>query len=98
MKLVFLTGVFVASLSAQAPNVLYVENAAGPPQNIPCNPGCGSLPVAPNTWMSLYGTNLASVTRAWNAADFVNGQMPTSLTGVSVQLLGDYGNNNVYKA
>jgi uncharacterized protein (TIGR03437 family) len=94
MRSTMLLCLLAPHLIGQAPpNVLYIENAAGPPQNIVCNPGCGSLPVAPNTWMSLYGTNLATVTRAWNGSDFINGQMPTNLNGVQVQLLGDYGPN-----
>jgi uncharacterized protein (TIGR03437 family) len=43
-------------------------------------------PVAPNSWMTVYGTNLAPTTRAWKASDFVNGAMPSSLDGTSVIL------------
>ena len=40
------------------------------------------------TWVSIFGTSLASTTRAWQASDFVNGALPTSLDGVSVTING----------
>ena len=43
-------------------------------------------PVAANSWVSIYGTNLSATTRAWNDGDFTNGGMPFSLDGVSVIL------------
>jgi uncharacterized protein (TIGR03437 family) len=44
--------------------------------------------IAPNTWISIYGTNLAPDVRVWQGADFVNEQMPTQLDGVSVAVNG----------
>lgn len=46
--------------------------------------------LAANTWITIKGTNLAPAgdTRSWQLSDFVNGQMPTSLDGVSVTLNG----------
>ena len=46
--------------------------------------------LAPNTWCIIKGTNLAPAghTRIWQASDFVNGQMPTSLDGVSMTVNG----------
>ncbi len=46
--------------------------------------------LAPNTWAIVKGTELAPPgdARAWTASDFVNGQMPTSLDGVSVTVNG----------
>jgi uncharacterized protein (TIGR03437 family) len=41
-------------------------------------------PVAPNSWVTIFGSNLSATTRAWSAGDFVNGEMPFSLDGVSV--------------
>jgi uncharacterized protein (TIGR03437 family) len=78
---------------SQAPNVSSIANAAGIPQNVLCNPGCGSAVISPNTWMSVYGTDLSPVTRSWESSDFTNGKMPTNLSGVTVNLLGDYGPN-----
>jgi uncharacterized protein (TIGR03437 family) len=47
-------------------------------------------PAAPNSWVTIFGTNLAATTRAWAAEDFVNGGMPFSLDGVSV-LVNQFG-------
>ncbi len=46
--------------------------------------------IAANTWITIKGTDLgpAGDTRSWQQSDFVNGQMPTSLDGVSVTLNG----------
>ncbi|MBV8841572.1 MAG: SBBP repeat-containing protein [Bryobacterales bacterium] len=46
--------------------------------------------IAPNTWVSIKGTNLAKAgdSRIWQGSDFVNGQMPTQLDGVSVTVNG----------
>lgn len=41
-------------------------------------------PASPNSWVTVYGTNLGVTTRAWTASDFLNGAMPSSLDGVSV--------------
>ncbi len=43
-------------------------------------------PVAANSWITIYGTNLGATTRSWQDSDFVNGAYPTSLDGVSVIL------------
>src|SRR6185369_438842 len=43
-------------------------------------------PVAANSWMTIYGTDLSVTTRAWNESDFTNGGMPFSIDGVSVVL------------
>jgi uncharacterized protein (TIGR03437 family) len=44
--------------------------------------------LASATWVSIYGTNLALSARSWQAGDFVNGLLPTSLNGVSVTING----------
>jgi uncharacterized protein (TIGR03437 family) len=43
-------------------------------------------PVAPNSWLTIYGSDLSVTTRGWADSDFVNGLMPFSLDGVSVEL------------
>ena len=43
---------------------------------------------APAAWVAIFGTNLSQVTYTWQASDFVNGQLPTSLQGVSVTING----------
>ena len=42
----------------------------------------------PYTFVSILGSNLAATTRGWQASDFVNGQLPRSLDGVSVNVNG----------
>jgi uncharacterized protein (TIGR03437 family) len=51
----------------------------------------GEVPViAPNTWVELKGFNLvrAGDSRIWRDSDFINGQMPTQLDGVSISVNG----------
>ncbi len=54
------------------------------------NAESGSPTIAPDTWISIYGSNLAPAgdTRVWQTSDFVNGQMPEQLDGVSVTVGG----------
>ncbi len=61
------------------PIVTKVINAAG-----------GAATAAPNTWLEIDGTNLAPAgsTRTWRGSDFVKGQMPVQLDGVSVSVNG----------
>jgi uncharacterized protein (TIGR03437 family) len=44
--------------------------------------------IAANTWITITGTNLASTTRTWTAAELDGGRLPTSLDGVSVTVNG----------
>ncbi len=61
--------------AASAPTISRVANAAG-----------GSATLAPNTWVEIDGSNLAPAgdSRSWKGSDFVNGQLPVILDGVSV--------------
>jgi hypothetical protein len=70
---------FTILTTAQLPNISLVANAEGE------NPV-----IAPNTWVEIKGANLAppNSTRIWQSSDFVNGQMPTSLSGVSATVNG----------
>ena len=43
--------------------------------------------IAPNTWVTITGSNLASTTTIWNNS-IVNGALPTHLDGVSVMIGG----------
>jgi uncharacterized protein (TIGR03437 family) len=47
------------------------------------------LTIAPNTWVEIKGSGLAPDTRPWQASDFVDNQMPTSLDGASVSFNGE---------
>lgn len=40
------------------------------------------------TWVAIFGTNLSASTYSWQSSDFVNGQLPTSLEGVSATING----------
>ena len=40
------------------------------------------------TWVAILGSNLSQTTRTWQGSDFVNGLLPTSLSGVSVTING----------
>jgi uncharacterized protein (TIGR03437 family) len=53
-------------------------------------------PVAPNSWITIFGSNLASTTRAWQDSDFVNGALPTTLDGVSVILTANNAPRRAY--
>jgi len=44
--------------------------------------------IAPNTWIAITGANMAATTRAWKANDIKNGQLPTTLDGVTVTVNG----------
>jgi IPT/TIG domain. len=44
--------------------------------------------IAPSSWLTITGSNLASTTRAWNSDDLAAGNLPLSLDGVSVTING----------
>jgi len=44
--------------------------------------------IAQNTWVEIYGVNLAPDARGWQQSDFTNGQMPVRLDGVSATVNG----------
>jgi uncharacterized protein (TIGR03437 family) len=48
----------------------------------------GFSSVAPGSWVEIYGSNLAPVTRGWTGSDFTGNNAPTSLGGVSVSIGG----------
>jgi len=48
-----------------------------------------SIAIAPNTWISISGANLAETSRVWNDGDFVKGALPVEMDGVSVTINGD---------
>jgi uncharacterized protein (TIGR03437 family) len=59
------------------PVITAVANAGGYQTNI-----------AAATWVAIFGTNLSQTTYSWQAGDFANGALPTSLQGVSVTIDG----------
>ncbi|MDQ6663641.1 MAG: TIGR03118 family protein [Acidobacteriota bacterium] len=44
--------------------------------------------IAPGGFVEIVGSNLAATTRTWGASDFVNGNLPTQLDGVTVTVNG----------
>ena len=44
--------------------------------------------IAPGTWVSIFGSSLATTTRPWATADFMGGTLPTALDGVHVTING----------
>ncbi len=44
--------------------------------------------LTPGSWISIFGDNLATTTRTWNPSEIVDGKLPTSLDGVSVNVNG----------
>jgi uncharacterized protein (TIGR03437 family) len=53
------------------------------------NAGSFQTGLAPATWVSIFGTGLASTTYTWQSSDFTDGKLPTSLQGVSVMVNGN---------
>jgi uncharacterized protein (TIGR03437 family) len=68
---------FVAKLSTAPPAIASVSNAAS------YQPG-----IEAGSWVMIKGANLANSTRIWRSSDFVGGNFPTSLDGVSVTIDG----------
>jgi uncharacterized protein (TIGR03437 family) len=76
------SGNTLTQASGPTPAISLVANAEG-----------GSPLIAPNTWIEIQGVNLAPNqdalnTRIWQAADFVNNQLPVALDGAGVTVNG----------
>jgi uncharacterized protein (TIGR03118 family) len=69
----------LGSLQA-APAITSAANAAG-----------GVTGIASNAFISIYGADLAPITRNWTNSDFSGTNLPTSLDGVSVTINGKPG-------
>ena len=52
------------------------------------NAGSFQSGIASVAWLAIFGTNLSQRTYTWQAADIVDGKLPTSLEGVSVTING----------
>jgi uncharacterized protein (TIGR03437 family) len=77
-------GAITIGTSLQAPAVAAPAITAGGIANA----ASGAAGVTPGSWISIYGTNLASSTRGMAATDIANNALPTTLGGVSVQING----------
>jgi uncharacterized protein (TIGR03437 family) len=72
-------GAFVSKLAVPTtPVITSVVNGAS------FQPG-----IAAGSWVTIQGSNLASITRTWQASDFTGNDLPTSLSGVSVTIDGE---------
>jgi uncharacterized protein (TIGR03437 family) len=52
------------------------------------NNASGASGIASGSWVSIYGTNLSTTTRAWQSTDFSGITLPTKLDGVGVTING----------
>jgi uncharacterized protein (TIGR03437 family) len=79
-----------ASGSPTSVAITLVVQGAQPAPTITAAGNAGSFQTnfASATWISIFGTNLSTVTYTWQASDFSNGLLPTSLQGVSVTIDG----------
>jgi uncharacterized protein (TIGR03437 family) len=83
----------IAHLLVAGQTVTVTEGPApgfGPVISSVTTAGGESPVIAPNTWVEIKGASLAlPENRTWQNSDFVNGQMPASLDGVSVTMNGE---------
>ena len=52
------------------------------------NSASGTPGISGSSLITILGSNLSNTTRAWGASDFVGGNLPTQLDGVSVMVNG----------
>jgi uncharacterized protein (TIGR03437 family) len=52
------------------------------------NSASGASAIESGSWVSIYGTGLATTTRAWQASDFTGTALPTTIDNVSVLIDG----------
>ncbi len=83
--LIPMSGMGAVQASSAAPSISKVMSASA---------FGGFSAVAPGSWVEIYGSNLASTTRGWDANDFVGNNAPTSLEGVQVTI----GNEKAFVA
>lgn len=50
--------------------------------------GTASTTLQAGSWVNIFGTNLATTSRIWKDSEIINGNLPTSLDGVSVNING----------
>jgi uncharacterized protein (TIGR03437 family) len=79
-----------AAMAAFIDLSLFATPAAAPVIKLVANAEGENATIAPNTWVEIKGSNLAPAgdSRIWKGPDFVNGQMPTQLDGVEVNVNG----------
>jgi uncharacterized protein (TIGR03437 family) len=85
---VTVTATSFADPTKQATATVNLLASAGPAVSLVATANAQHLSIAQNTWVEIKGSNLAPDTRIWQSTDFVNGQLPTELDGVSVTVDG----------
>ncbi len=81
---------FTAGSSVQAHGLLgSIQAAPSFAVNAVVNAASLSTQLAPNGWVSIFGTGLSASTTPWQGSDFVNNQLPTQIAGVGVTLNGE---------
>jgi uncharacterized protein (TIGR03437 family) len=63
-------------------------SAPGPTISAVVNGASFTAGVSAGSWVTILGTQLSTTTRQWNADDFVAGNLPVKLDGVSVKMNG----------
>lgn len=87
-----ITATGAAGSPASIPVTLVVQGTpAAPAITAVTNAGSFQTGGASATWLAIFGSNLSTVTYSWQNSDFVNGQLPTSVQGVSVLIDGKAG-------
>jgi uncharacterized protein (TIGR03437 family) len=78
------------TIAGQNVTITQAGAAVGPAITLVANAEGEDPMIAPNTWVEIKGSDLAPAgdSRPWQASDFVNNQLPTSLDGVSVTVNG----------
>lgn len=85
------TGTITISAAGAAPMTISVSLTVNPsPVSITgvVNGASFLAATAQNGWVTITGTGLSKTTRTWQSSDFINGQLPISLDGVSVTING----------
>lgn len=83
-----------ASVSGQRNSRIHLRSfrlrsaAASPSAATLVDAAAGLSRFASGSWVAVFGTGLAESTRAWSAADIVDGVLPTSLDGVELRING----------
>jgi len=78
--------VLIVSKLDQSSGVVYVDKVLG--ITSVANGAGFQASFAPSSWVTIFGSNLATNTRIWRADEIVNGSLPTQLDGTSVTIDG----------
>ena len=85
MKRACLCGLLVVAVGA---SLFGQTTPTGPAITGIFNSASGAAAIESGSWASIYGTDLATTTRSWQASDISGSNLPTTLDGVSVLIDG----------